>query len=30
MEKITFIKTPTYEDYVSTDAETRKFALSLI
>lgn len=30
MEEMTFIKNPTYEDYVSTDAETRKFALTLI
>ncbi len=30
MEEMEFIKTPTYEDYVSTDAETRKFASSLI
>lgn len=30
MEEITFIKNPSYKDYVSTDAETRKFASSLI
>jgi 1-deoxy-D-xylulose-5-phosphate reductoisomerase len=30
MEQITFIKSPTYEDYVNTDSETRKFANSLI
>jgi 1-deoxy-D-xylulose-5-phosphate reductoisomerase len=30
MEEISFIQNPTYEDYVSTDSETRKFALSLI
>ena len=30
MEEMSFIKTPTYEDYVLTDSETRKFALSLI
>ena len=30
MEEITFIKTPTYEDYVKTDAQTREFAITLI
>jgi len=30
MEEITFIKTPTYEDYVSTSARAREFALSLV
>jgi 1-deoxy-D-xylulose-5-phosphate reductoisomerase len=30
MEEITFIKTPTYEDYVNTNAQTREFAFSLI
>jgi 1-deoxy-D-xylulose-5-phosphate reductoisomerase len=30
MEQIEFIKSPTYEDYVRTDSETRKFANSLI
>jgi 1-deoxy-D-xylulose-5-phosphate reductoisomerase len=30
MKEITFIHKPTYEDYVSTDTETRKFATSLI
>ncbi|PJA08344.1 MAG: 1-deoxy-D-xylulose-5-phosphate reductoisomerase [Flavobacteriales bacterium CG_4_10_14_0_2_um_filter_32_8] len=30
MQQITFIKTPAYEDYVFTDAETRKYAKSLI
>lgn len=30
MKEITFIKNPTYEDYVSTDNETRKFASTLI
>ena len=30
MEEITFIKTPTYEDYVATDTKTREFAQSLI
>lgn len=30
MEQISFIKTPSYEDYVATDSETRKFANSLI
>ncbi|MDF1671965.1 MAG: 1-deoxy-D-xylulose-5-phosphate reductoisomerase [Vicingaceae bacterium] len=30
MEQIGFIKTPTYEDYVATDSETRVFANSLI
>ncbi|MGE0561409.1 MAG: 1-deoxy-D-xylulose-5-phosphate reductoisomerase [Flavobacteriales bacterium] len=30
MNAITFIKNPTYEDYVNTDAETRLFAKSLI
>jgi 1-deoxy-D-xylulose-5-phosphate reductoisomerase len=30
MEQIAFIKTPTYEDYVATNSETRKFANTLI
>lgn len=30
MEKIPFIANPSYEDYVKTDAETRRLALSLI
>ena len=30
MQEIIFIKTPGYEDYVSTDASTRKFASTLI
>jgi 1-deoxy-D-xylulose-5-phosphate reductoisomerase len=30
MEEITFIKTPTYEDYVETNSKARTFALSLI
>lgn len=30
MEEIAFIKTPTYEDYVYTDTETRKLAISII
>lgn len=30
MEQISFIKSPTYEDYVATDSETRLFANSLI
>lgn len=30
MEKVTFIQTPTYEDYVATDAETRRVAENLI
>lgn len=30
MEQIAFVKTPTYEDYVTTDSETRVFANSLI
>ncbi len=30
MEEIPFIKTPTYEDYVSTNAQTREYAKSLI
>jgi 1-deoxy-D-xylulose-5-phosphate reductoisomerase len=30
IEGMAFIKHPTYEDYVSTDSETRKFASSLI
>ena len=30
MEHIAFIKSPTYEDYVSTNAETRAYATSLI
>lgn len=30
MEKVTFIQTPTYEDYVATDAEARRVAENLI
>ena len=30
MQKISFVKNPTYEDYVMTDTETRKKALELI
>ncbi len=30
MEEMTFIKTPTYEDYVKTNAQTREFAKTLI
>ena len=30
MGKVTFIQTPSYEDYVATDAETRRVALDLI
>ena len=30
MQQMKFIKTPTYEDYVATDSETRKFANMLI
>jgi len=30
MEKLDFIKQPTYEDYVKTDTQTREFAKSLI
>jgi len=30
MEEMLFIKTPTYEDYVKTNAQTREFAKSLI
>ena len=30
MEEIPFIKTPTYEDYVSTNARAREFALTLV
>jgi len=30
MNKVFFIKNPGYDDYVTTDAETRRFALSLI
>ncbi len=30
MDSISFIKNPTYEDYVNTDAETRSFAENLI
>ena len=30
MEQMQFIKTPTYEDYVLTDSETRKYARSII
>lgn len=30
LETMPFIDSPTYEDYVNTNAETRKYALSLI
>ena len=30
MQKITFVNHPTYEDYVTTDAETRRKALSIV
>ena len=30
MDKVCFIKAPTYEDYVATDAEARRVAESLI
>ena len=30
MQKISFVKNPTYEDYVATDMETRKKAMELI
>jgi 1-deoxy-D-xylulose-5-phosphate reductoisomerase len=30
MVKVPFIKTPTYGDYVSTDAETRRIAAELV
>jgi 1-deoxy-D-xylulose-5-phosphate reductoisomerase len=30
MAKVSFIQTPTYEDYVATDAEARRVAESLI
>ncbi len=30
MQRVAFIKTPTYEDYVSTDAETRRIAAELV
>lgn len=30
MEKVSFIRKPTYEDYVATDAEARRIALELI
>lgn len=30
MAKVPFIKTPTYGDYVSTDAETRRIAAELV
>lgn len=30
MQKVSFVKTPTYEDYVTTDEETRKTALAII
>lgn len=30
MQRVPFIKTPTYEDYVSTDAETRRIAAELV
>lgn len=30
LDKVSYIKTPNYEDYVSTDTETRKIALDLL
>lgn len=30
MQKVSFVKTPTYEDYVTTDEKTRKTALAII
>jgi len=30
MQRVSFIKKPTYEDYVATDAEARKVASSLV
>ena len=30
MEKISFVKEPTFDDYVTTDRETRKKAMELI
>ena len=30
MDRMSFIQTPTYEDYVATDAETRRMAENLI
>lgn len=30
MEKVSFIKSPTYEDYVATDAEARRIAIELL
>lgn len=30
MQKVAFVKTPTYEDYVSTDAETRRIAAEMV
>ena len=30
MQKITFVKSPTLDDYIQTNNETRKFAKSLI
>ena len=30
MQKVAFIQTPTYDDYVATDAEARRIAESLI
>ena len=30
MSRVAFIQTPTYEDYVATDAEARRVAESLI
>ena len=30
MQKVPFIQKPTYEDYVSTDAETRRIAAELV
>lgn len=30
MERVTFIQTPTYEDYVETDALTRRVAAEMV
>lgn len=30
MQRVPFIQTPTYEDYVSTDAETRRIAAEMV
>ena len=30
MEKVAFIQTPTYEDYVETDALTRRVAAEMV